>query len=76
VSLNNSGNAGPIWLNFFCQLRLGHGMVLGQKNLDPRSGFSVNPEKPILAGNCKIFLQKSSISSLKDCQNNSDNNDF
>ena len=28
----SSGTAGPIWLNFFCQLRLGHGMVLGQKN--------------------------------------------
>ena len=25
-----SGTAGPIWLNFFCQLRLGHGMVLSQ----------------------------------------------
>ena len=28
----SSGTAGPIWLNFFCYLRLGHGMVLGQKN--------------------------------------------
>ena len=29
-------------------------------NLDPGSGFSENPEKTILVGNSKIFLQKSS----------------
>ena len=32
LSSISSGTAGPIWPNFFCQLRLGHGMVLGQKN--------------------------------------------
>ena len=32
LSSISPGTAGPIWLNFFCQLRLGHEMVLGQKN--------------------------------------------
>jgi len=37
---NFSGTAGPIWLNSFCLLRLGHGVVLGQKKIpDPVSGF-------------------------------------
>ena len=50
VSFNNSGTAGPIWL------QLGHEMVLGQKNPDLGTHFSENPEKPILAENYKTFL--------------------
>ena len=46
LKLNNFGTGGPIWLN---------GMVLDQKNPDPGSGFSENPENPILAGNYKFF---------------------
>ena len=43
----SSITAGLIWLNFFCQLHLGHRVVLGQKNLDLGSSFSGNPEKQI-----------------------------
>ena len=32
---------------FLLELRLGHGIVLGQKIPDPGSGFSGNPEKPV-----------------------------
>ena len=39
--LNNSGTAGPIWLN---------GMALGQKNKDLGSGFSKNPVKTDFGG--------------------------
>ena len=46
-------------------------MVSGQKkNPDPGSSFSGNPEKPILAGNYKIFLQKSSNFQLKNRRDN------
>ena len=39
--LISSGTAEPIWLNFFCLLRLGHGVVLGKKKIpEPGSGFS------------------------------------
>ena len=34
----------------FCLLRLGHGVVLGQKNPHLGSGFSGNPEKPGFQG--------------------------
>ena len=58
---NSSGTAGPIWLNFFL--------------LAPswsRDGFRLKrSEKPILAGNLKIFLQKSSNFHVKNLQNNS-----
>ena len=47
-------------------------MVLGQKIPDPGSGFSENPEKTILAGNYKIFLQKSSNFYVKNRRNNRD----
>ena len=51
-------------------------MGLGQKNPDLGPGFSENPEKPILTGNYKIFLHKSSIFCVKNRQKDSDNNDF
>ena len=50
-------------------------MVLCKKNADLGSGFSENPEKTILAGNYKIFLQKSSNIHVKNRWNDSDNND-
>ena len=46
VRLNNSGTAGPIWLNFFLLAPSWSqsGFRL-KKNPDPGSGFSGNPEK-------------------------------
>ena len=44
-------------------------MVLGKKNPDPGSGFSENPENPILEGNHKIFLQKTSNFHVKSRNN-------
>ena len=43
---------------------------------DPGSGFSENSEKPILAGNYKIFLQKSSNFHMKNRGKNSYKDDF
>ena len=52
VSLNNSGTAGPIWLNFFLLAPPWSEDGFRLKKIpDPGSGFSENTEKPILAGN-------------------------
>ena len=46
VRLNNSGTAGPIWLNFFfVSSVLVTGWFQAKKNPDQGSGFSGNPEK-------------------------------
>ena len=53
--------------------------ILGQlrfkakKIPDPGSGFSENPENPILAGNYRIFLQKYSNFHVENSRNNSAN---
>ena len=41
----SSETTGPIWLNFFCWLRLGHGVVLGQINSGFGIRFSLKSEK-------------------------------
>ena len=69
----SSGTAGPIWLNFLLLALSWSRDGFRPKNPDPGSGFSVNPEKPILVGNYKIFLQKSLNFHVKNRQNNSDN---
>ena len=42
-----------------------------KRNPDSESGFSENPQKSILAGNYKTFLQKSSNFHVEDRRNNS-----
>ena len=46
MSLNNSGTAGPTWLSLFLLAPYWSGDGFRQKNPDPGSGFSENPEKP------------------------------
>ena len=59
LKLNNSGTAGPIGLNFFLlALSWSQDGFRLKKIPDPGSGFSDDPENPILAGNYKLFLQK------------------
>ena len=60
MSLNNSGTARPIWLNFFLLAPSWSRDGFRPKKSGSGIRFYENPEKSILAGNCKVFLHKSS----------------